>query len=117
MKSPNLIYLSSLFCIFAIYISAVEEKIDNTLQAQSMLAVLYAQSSAEYDANNIQTYTGAKLALDVALTKKNWTRRRGRLDGRRPRGCQQEQQQQRRRRRRRQQQQPALARLLDHPGA
>jgi acid phosphatase len=38
-----------------------------------MLAVLYAQSSAEYDANNIQTYTGAKLALDVALTEKNWT--------------------------------------------
>ena len=73
MKSPNLIYLSSIFCIFTVYISAVEENIDNTLQAQSMLAVLYAQSSAEYDANNIQTYTGAKLALDVALTKKNWT--------------------------------------------
>lgn len=73
MKSPNLIYLSSIFCIFTVYISAVEENIDNTLQAQSMLAVLYAQSSAEYDANNIQTYTGAKLALDVALTEKNWT--------------------------------------------
>ena len=73
MKSPNLIYLSSIFCIFAVYISAVEENVDNTLQAQSMLAVLYAQSSAEYDANNIQTYTGAKLALDVALTEKNWT--------------------------------------------
>ena len=73
MKSRNLIYLSSLFCIFAVYISAVEEKVDNTVQAQSMLAVLYAQSSAEFDANNIQTYAGAKLALDVALTKKNWT--------------------------------------------
>ena len=73
MKSPNLIYLSSLFYIFAVYISAVEEKVDNTVQAQSMLAVLYAQSSAEYDANNIQTYAGAKLALDVALTEKNWT--------------------------------------------
>ena len=73
MKSPNLIYFSSLFCIFAVYISAVEENDDNTVQAQSMLAVLYAQSSAEYDANNIQTYAGAKLALDVALTEKNWT--------------------------------------------
>ena len=73
MKSPNLIYLSSLFYIFAVYISAVEENDDNTIQAQSMLAVLYAQSSAEYDANNIQTYAGAKLALDVALIEKNWT--------------------------------------------
>ena len=72
MKSPNLIYLSSLFCIFSVYISAVEEKL-NAVQAQSMLAVLYAQSSAEYNANNLQTYAGAKLALDVALTKKNWT--------------------------------------------
>ena len=73
MKSQNLIYLSSLFFIFAVYISAVEENDDNTVQAQSMLAVLYAQSSAEYDANNIQTYAGAKLALDVALIEKNWT--------------------------------------------
>jgi acid phosphatase len=38
-----------------------------------MLAVLYAQSSAEYDANNLQTYTGAKLSLDLGLDDKNWT--------------------------------------------
>ena len=73
MKSRNLIYLSSIFCILAVYIFAAEEKVDNSLQAQSMLSVLYAQSSAEYDANNIQTYTGAKLALDRALIEKNWT--------------------------------------------
>jgi len=73
MKSPNLIYLSSIFCILSVYIFAAEEKVDNSLQAQSMLSVLYAQSSAEYDANNIQTYTGAKLALDRALIEKNWT--------------------------------------------
>ena len=73
MKSRNLIYLSSIFCILAVYIFAAEEKVDNSLQAQSMLSVLYAQSSAEYDANNIQTYTGAKLALDNALIEKNWT--------------------------------------------
>ena len=73
MKSPNLIYLSSIFCILAVYIAAAEEKFDNSLQSQSMLSVLYAQSSAEYDANNIQTYTGAKLALDRALIEKNWT--------------------------------------------
>ena len=59
--------------MLAVYIFAAEKKVDNSLQAQSMLSVLYAQSSAEYDANNIQTYTGAKLALDRALIEKNWT--------------------------------------------
>ena len=73
MKSRNLIYLYPLFYFFAVYISAVDEKVDNSVQIQSMLAVLYTQSSAEYDANNIQTYAGAKLALDKALAKKNWT--------------------------------------------
>ena len=73
MKSRNLIYLSSLFCIFAVHIAADEEKVDNSVQVQSMLAVLYAQSSAEYDANNLQTYTGAKLSLDLGLDDKNWT--------------------------------------------
>ena len=73
MKSRNLIYLSSLFCIFAAHITANEEKVDNSVQVQSMLAVLYAQSSAEYDANNLQTYTGAKLSLDLGLDDKNWT--------------------------------------------
>jgi acid phosphatase len=38
-----------------------------------MLAVLYAQSSAEYEANNLQTFAGAKLALEKALVNKNWT--------------------------------------------
>ena len=73
MKSRNLIYLSSVFCLFAADISATEEKIDNSVQAQSMLAVLYAQSSAEYEANNLQTFAGAKLALEKALVNKNWT--------------------------------------------
>jgi acid phosphatase len=73
MKSRNLIYLYPLFYFFAVYISAVDEKVDNSVQIQSMLAVLYTQSSAEYDANNIQTYAGAKLALDKALAKKKWT--------------------------------------------
>ena len=73
MKSRNLIYLSSVFYLFAADISATEEKIDNSVQAQSMLAVLYAQSSAEYEANNLQTYAGAKLALEKALANKNWT--------------------------------------------
>src|SRR6056300_1545417 len=73
MKSRNLIYLSSVFYLFAAHISATGEKIDNSVQAQSMLAVLYAQSSAEYEANNLQTFAGAKLALEKALANKNWT--------------------------------------------
>ena len=55
MKSRNLIYLSSVFYLFAAHISATGEKIDNSVQAQSMLAVLYAQSSAEYEANERKT--------------------------------------------------------------
>ncbi|MDC1074942.1 5'-nucleotidase, lipoprotein e(P4) family [Gammaproteobacteria bacterium] len=73
MKSRNLIYLSSVFYLFAAHISATGEKIDNSVQAQSMLSVLYAQSSAEYEANNLQTFAGAKLALEKALVNKNWT--------------------------------------------
>ena len=73
MKSRNLIYLSSVFYLFAAHISATGEKIDNSVQAQSMLAVLYAQSSAEYEANNFQAFAGAKLALEKALVNKNWT--------------------------------------------
>lgn len=73
MKSRNLIYLSSVFYLFAAHISATGEKIDNSVQAQSMLAVLYAQSSPEYEANNLQTFAGAKLALEKALVNKNWT--------------------------------------------
>ena len=73
MKSRNLIYLSSVFYLFAAHISATGEKIDNSVQAQSMLAVLYAQSSAEYEANNLQTFAGAKIALEKALVNKNWT--------------------------------------------
>jgi acid phosphatase len=38
-----------------------------------MLSVLYAQSSAEYEASNIQTYINAKSALDRALNDPSWT--------------------------------------------
>ena len=40
---------------------------DKTFQEQSMLSVLYAQTSAEFSANNIQTYNNAKVYLDKAL--------------------------------------------------
>ena len=54
-------------------IHAKEKELDNSLQAQSMLSVLYAQSSPEYEASNIQTYVNAKSALDRALNDVTWT--------------------------------------------
>lgn len=46
---------------------------DKTFQEQSMLSVLYAQTSAEFSANNIQTYNNAKVHLDKALADDSWT--------------------------------------------
>jgi acid phosphatase len=73
MKSRNLIYFCLILCTFIDNIHAKEKELDNSLQAQSMLSVLYAQSSAEYEASNIQTYVNAKSALDRALNDLGWT--------------------------------------------
>jgi acid phosphatase len=73
MKSRNLIYFCLILCTFIDNIHAKEKELDNSLQAQSMLSVLYAQSSAEYEASNIQTYVNAKSALDRALNDLSWT--------------------------------------------
>ena len=73
MKSRNLIYFCLILCTFIDNIHAKEKELDNSLQAQSMLSVLYAQSSAEYEASNIQTYVNAKSALNRALNDLSWT--------------------------------------------
>ena len=73
MKSRNLLYFCLILCTFINNIYAKGEEFDNSLQAQSMLSVLYAQSSAEYEASNIQTYVNAKSALDKALNDITWT--------------------------------------------
>ena len=73
MKSRNLIYFCLILFTFINNIHAKEKELDNSLQAQSMLAVLYAQSAAEYKASNIQTYVNAKSALDRALIDNSWT--------------------------------------------
>jgi len=73
MKSRNLIYFCLILCTFIDNIHAKGKELDNSLQAQSMLSVLYAQSSAEYEASNIQTYVNAKSALDRALNDLSWT--------------------------------------------
>ena len=38
-----------------------------------MLSVLFVQTSAEFAANNIQTYANASKALDIALNDKSWS--------------------------------------------
>ena len=73
MKSRNLIYFCLILFTFINNIYAKEKELDNSLQAQSMLSVLYAQSAAEYKASNIQTYVNAKSALDRALNDNSWT--------------------------------------------
>ena len=73
MKSRNLLYFCLILCVFVDNMHAKEKELDNSLQAQSMLSVLYAQSSAEYEASNIQTYVNAKSALDRALNDLGWT--------------------------------------------
>ncbi|MDC0588106.1 hypothetical protein OAO80_02500, partial [Gammaproteobacteria bacterium] len=75
MKSLNMKKIL-IICVIAFLgmqsCSGVEE-IDRSLQDQSMLAVLFAQTSPEYAANNIQTYKTATLNLDIALKDNNWT--------------------------------------------
>ena len=73
MKSRNLIYFCLILFTFIDNTYAKEKELDNSLQAQSMLSVLYAQSSAEYEASNIQTYVNAKSALNRALNDLSWT--------------------------------------------
>ena len=46
---------------------------DKSFQEQSMLSVLYVQTSTEFAANNIQTFNNASKALDIALQDKTWT--------------------------------------------
>ncbi len=52
--------------------SIASEK-DKSFQEQSMLSVLYVQTSTEFAANNIQTFNNASKALDIALQDKSWT--------------------------------------------
>ena len=70
MKSLRHIFLILIIALSSNIFSSEEEK---SFQEQSMLSVLYAQTSAEFAANNIQTYNNAKLALDAALLDKSWT--------------------------------------------
>ena len=74
MKSLNQLYLCAVLSIFSAHqANSSEISIDRSLQEQTMLSVLYAQSSTEYAANCIQTYANASQILDTAITDKEWT--------------------------------------------
>ena len=70
MKSLTHIFF---ILVFTLTNSIWSSEDDKSFQEQSLLAVLYAQTSAEFSANNIQTYNNAKFALDRALVDKSWT--------------------------------------------
>ena len=70
MKSLKHIFLI-VFIIYSNNFFSSEE--DKSFQEQSMLSVLFVQTSAEFAANNIQTYANASKALDIALNDKSWS--------------------------------------------
>ena len=49
------------------------EGVHRSFQEQSMLGVLFVQTSPEFAANNIQTYKIATSKIDIALKEKSWT--------------------------------------------
>ena len=54
-------------------LSIVAEEVDRSFQEQSMLGVLFVQTSPEFAANNIQTYKIATSKIDIALNDRSWT--------------------------------------------
>ena len=70
MKSLRHIFL---YCIIFFTNTSFADEIDNSYQKQSLLAVLFKRTSAEYKANTFQIYTSAKNNIDKALADKSWT--------------------------------------------
>ena len=70
MKSLRHIFL---YCIIFFTNTPYADEIDNSYQKQSLLAVLFKRTSAEYKANTFQIYTSAKNNIDKALADKSWT--------------------------------------------
>ena len=70
MKSLRHIFL---FCIIFFNHAPFASEIDNSYQKQSLLAVLFKRTSAEYKANTFQAYASAQRNIDKALADKSWT--------------------------------------------
>ena len=70
MKSLSRIFL--IILITSSCYSFSSEK-DKSFQEQSILSVLYVQTSTEFAANNLQTYMNATEALERALADNSWS--------------------------------------------
>ena len=70
MKSLRHIFL---YCIIFFHHVPFASEIDNSYQKQSLLAVLFKRTSAEYKANTFQGYASAQRNIDKALADKSWT--------------------------------------------
>ena len=70
MKSLRHIFL---FCLIFFNKAPLASEIDNSYQKQSLLAVLFKRTSAEYKANTYQAYASAKKNIDKALDDRSWT--------------------------------------------
>ena len=64
MKSLRHIFL---FCLIFFNKAPLASEINNSYQKQSLLAVLFKRTSAEYKANTYQVYASAKKNIDKAL--------------------------------------------------
>jgi|TARA_B100000085_G_C18555591_1_gene517563 acid phosphatase len=70
MKSLSRIFLIILFTSSSYSFSSEKDK---SFQEQSILSVLYVQTSTEFAANNLQTYLNATEALERALEDSSWS--------------------------------------------
>ena len=70
MKSLSRIFLIILITSSSYSFSSEKDK---SFQEQSILSVLYVQTSTEFAANNLQTYMNATEALERALTDNSWS--------------------------------------------
>ena len=62
-----------LYCLIFFNHAPFASEIDNSYQKQSLLAVLFKRTSAEYKANTFQAYASAQRNIDKALADKSWT--------------------------------------------
>ena len=70
MKSLRHIFL---YCLIFFNDASFANEVENSYQKQSLLAVLFKRTSAEYKANTFQIYSSAKRNIDKALADKSWT--------------------------------------------
>ena len=70
MKSLRHIFL---YCLIFFNDASFAIEVENSYQKQSLLAVLFKRTSAEYKANTFQIYSSAKGNIDKALADKSWT--------------------------------------------